>query len=298
MQKDTTNKILTYSIFHNNDRSNVRYHFWSNTPTSVHQHDHYEFFVVTKNKLIHQFNGEIRILEKCTLSLSRPNDVHQLRKYRNEPNEHFNLAVSKTLFENLCSIVNPNLLEWIQQQTNMFSYTLQPAEYDYFLHITRAAQVIPEQTNQDFYPSLMQLLAHAFLTHFNTQQQEESTAKSRSEPPWLTAFLNKLSKPEIFNLPLTDIYRLSGYSQPRLNTLFHQYVDTTLINYLTQQKIQYACNLLKTSNYKIIAISEMTGFNSICRFNFAFKSITGLTPTQYRDKYTHLTPTKPSSPTA
>jgi AraC-like DNA-binding protein len=296
MQKDITNEILTHSLFHNNSRSNIRYHFWSNTPTSVHRHDHYEFFVVTENKLIHQFNGKIRLLEKGTLSLSRPNDVHQLRKYRNEPNEHFNLAVSKTLFENLCSIVNPNLLEWIQQQTNMFSYTLQPAEYDYFLHIIHKAQVIPEQVHQDFHPAFMRLLAHTFLTHFNTQQQE-ATAKSHSELPWLTIFLNKLSTPEIFRLPLTEIYRLSGYSQPRLNTLFHKHVGTTLINYLTQQKIQYACNLLKTTNYKIITISEMTGFNSICRFNFAFKSITGLTPTQYRDKYTHLSPKKPSSPT-
>jgi AraC-like DNA-binding protein len=116
--------------------------------------------------------------------------------------------------------------------------------------------------------------------HLTSKQETES-----SWPQWLLDFLDKLSSPNVFNLPLSHIYSLSSYSQTRLNTLFKQYTGTSLIQYITKQKIHYACNLLNSTNYKISHIYSLAGFSSISGFNHAFKKIMGMTPSEYKNKY-------------
>ena len=283
MQKEHTIDIMHHDTLFTKNGSNIRYHFWKDEPTSLHRHECYEFFVVTENRLVHQFNGKSRVLETGTLGLLRPGDVHQLRSFRNEPCVHFNLSVSSTLFENLCMIINPNLFDLVASQTEMILYTLNTAEYDYFWHIIQLAQVSTEKLGQRDHPAMMRVMAHNFLLYLSLHWQTKSDKNNL--PSWLSEFLTKLSLPEVFCLPMAKIYALSGYSQPRLNTLFRQYMGTTLISYITQQKTNYACTLLRTTNYKVVTICGLAGFNSISRFNYVFKDLTGLTPTQYQEKY-------------
>ena len=276
-------EVMSHPAFFTQTQENVRYHFWDDKPISLHGHKHFEFFVVTENKLIHQFNGQKRILQKGTLGLIRPGDIHKMYAYKDEYCIHFNLSVAPSLFENLCQIVSPDLFNLINTQTEMITYVLSPEEYAYFDYAIKTAQVSKEEISQKNQPAIMRVMVHTFLLYLNSRLSIQSEQKVL--PPWLNEFLEQLSNPEIFSLPLSKIYSLSTYSQPRLNTLFHEYTGTTLIDYITKQKVNYACNLLKTTTYKILTISNMTGFRSLSRFNCVFKNVTGKTPSQYREMY-------------
>lgn len=68
--------------------------------------------------------------------------------------------------------------------------------------------------------------------------------------------------------------------------LFQRTFGTTLINYLTQHRVSHAQRLLATSDESIADIAFNSGFNSISRFNDAFRRACGCSPRDYRRSHT------------
>jgi len=65
-------------------------------------------------------------------------------------------------------------------------------------------------------------------------------------------------------------------------SLFKRTFGTTLIDYLTHHRISHAQRLLATTEKKIVEVAFSSGFNSISRFNEAFRRACGCTPREYR----------------
>lgn len=67
-------------------------------------------------------------------------------------------------------------------------------------------------------------------------------------------------------------------------SLFKQAFGTTLIDYLTHHRISHAQRLLATADAKIVDVALASGFNSISRFNEAFRKGCGCSPREYRQR--------------
>ena len=52
--------------------------------------------------------------------------------------------------------------------------------------------------------------------------------------------------------------------------------------YITQLRIRYACDLLKSGKYKIGDIAEEVGYKNVYYFSKVFKAQTGSTPSEYK----------------
>lgn len=68
-------------------------------------------------------------------------------------------------------------------------------------------------------------------------------------------------------------------------SLFHRTFGTTLINYLTQHRVSHAQRLLATTEESIANVAFDSGFNSISRFNDAFRRACGCSPREYRSSH-------------
>lgn len=66
---------------------------------------------------------------------------------------------------------------------------------------------------------------------------------------------------------------------------FNKYMGTSPINYLIERRIEESKNLLESTNYSILQISEIIGFSSQSYFSQSFKKSMGMTPNQYRKIY-------------
>lgn len=66
---------------------------------------------------------------------------------------------------------------------------------------------------------------------------------------------------------------------------FKQATGITPIKYLQKTKIEAAKNLLETTNKDILDVMVSSGYNDVKNFRNLFKSLTGLTPKGYREKY-------------
>jgi AraC-like DNA-binding protein len=65
-------------------------------------------------------------------------------------------------------------------------------------------------------------------------------------------------------------------------TLFRKTFGTTLNVLITRHRIAHAQRQLVTSDERIVNIAQDSGFDSLSRFNRAFKQLAGMTPREYR----------------
>lgn len=86
-------------------------------------------------------------------------------------------------------------------------------------------------------------------------------------------------------LTVTEIGKEVGLHPNYAMGLFKKAFGTTLIDYLTHHRVSHAQRLLATTDEKIVDAAFSSGFNSISRFNEAFRRACGCTPREYRRQH-------------
>lgn len=81
---------------------------------------------------------------------------------------------------------------------------------------------------------------------------------------------------------VSDIAEYVGLSPHYLGDLFHQHEPCTLRQYIIQERLNAAKNMLKYSDLTISAIADALCFQNQSHFGALFKKETGMSPAQYR----------------
>jgi AraC family transcriptional regulator, melibiose operon regulatory protein len=83
-------------------------------------------------------------------------------------------------------------------------------------------------------------------------------------------------------IQVKDIAQCVGLHPDYAATLFRKTFGTTLNVLITRHRIAHAQRRLVTTEERIVEIAQDSGFDSLSRFNRAFKQLAGMTPRQYR----------------
>ncbi len=83
-------------------------------------------------------------------------------------------------------------------------------------------------------------------------------------------------------LKSTDVAQCVGLSEVYFQKLFKQCTGMKFNKYLNLQRINYAKDLIKSTNYSFGKIATMSGYNSLQIFNRNFALITGQSPKEYQ----------------
>lgn len=86
------------------------------------------------------------------------------------------------------------------------------------------------------------------------------------------------------NLGLGMIATNFNISEGYVSSLFKEQAGINFTEYVETQRIDKACELLKTTNLSINDISEKVGYNSVQSFRRAFKRLHGFSPSELRKK--------------
>jgi two-component system response regulator YesN len=70
-----------------------------------------------------------------------------------------------------------------------------------------------------------------------------------------------------------------------LTRLFKKQTGMTLIGYLQNVRIQYAKDLLMKTDLSVSKIAAQFGYSNFSHFTRAFKEITGVSPTEFKNSY-------------
>jgi AraC-like DNA-binding protein len=83
-------------------------------------------------------------------------------------------------------------------------------------------------------------------------------------------------------ITLPDLAKLTGLSQSYLSRLIKKETGSSLVELIDSYRIEEGKYLLLNTDYSILRIAELTGFNYQYHFSLRFKKYTGMTPTHFR----------------
>jgi AraC-like DNA-binding protein len=83
-------------------------------------------------------------------------------------------------------------------------------------------------------------------------------------------------------LGVSDMARAAHCSTRHLSRLFQEHLRIGVHDWLTRNKILAAASMLRTSAARVHLIAEHIGFDNPFHFMSVFKSVVGMTPTEYR----------------
>jgi len=92
------------------------------------------------------------------------------------------------------------------------------------------------------------------------------------------------------SIRIQDIADALGISVSHLSHTFSQETGTELSAYIREKRLDAAKKLLLHSDFTCTEIAEYFSFSSSAHFSTAFKELTGMTPTEYREKRFHQVP--------
>ncbi len=87
------------------------------------------------------------------------------------------------------------------------------------------------------------------------------------------------------NLKVTDIADYFGYNEKYLTTYFRKWSKVSIKQFIMQTKMDHAKAELSETNHSISQIGYNIGYCDPHNFTNAFKKVTGLTPSDFRDSY-------------
>ena len=82
----------------------------------------------------------------------------------------------------------------------------------------------------------------------------------------------------------TEVAKALGISHYYLSHIFSEELKTSFPNYVAQQRLSFACDMLRNTGKSVTDISYETGFPNMRTFHRSFKKQFGCTPTEWRTK--------------
>ena len=238
-----------------------------------HIHDNYfEIIIVVKGKL-HSVINETAGIGYAALIV--PGDTHFFLPAEDKKARIINLTCQTQTAEKIANdLFGRNITD-----TKSFSITLNEKQMKLIDMFSLSVLSANEDTIDGLTTSFFSHMLGLFFTF------KKNDFSMENFPEWLKDFINKVNSLELQEINMSELYKISGYSQSRFSVLFRKYMGMSLLQYINNLRLEYACSMLSKTNHKIIYISNKVGFPSISRFNTQFKKKYGVTPVEYRKQF-------------
>jgi AraC-like DNA-binding protein len=90
------------------------------------------------------------------------------------------------------------------------------------------------------------------------------------------------------DIDLKQLAEIINMTENSLCRFFKLNTGMTLFEYLNLIKTDFACKLLMNNDLSVLEVCLDSGYNNLSHFNKQFKKNTGLSPSEYRKKFTKL----------
>ncbi|PHN03434.1 AraC family transcriptional regulator [Flavilitoribacter nigricans] len=105
----------------------------------------------------------------------------------------------------------------------------------------------------------------------------------------LSKVINYLNYRYKEKISLEEVAEVASLHPTAFCRFFKEKTSRTLMEFIIEMRIGYACKLLTNSSMSVSQICYECGFNNLANFNRKFKSLTKYTPSQYQQHYLDYT---------
>ncbi len=86
----------------------------------------------------------------------------------------------------------------------------------------------------------------------------------------------------LYSFSVSDLVLLFNYNEKYIGRLFKRVEGCSIKEYTNRRRLELAASLLKERRMSVTDIAASTGFNNVTYFNRLFKSMYGVSPSEYR----------------
>ena len=238
-----------------------------------HDHDLWEFMIVVEGNYTQKVSGKQYTMGERDAILIKATDIHQL--FPGSPNDyHLNIVISCRFMQELCAQYSESFYDELLQVSNK-PFHLHNNEFNFIKRFIAKIDI-------SFNENEILLLKKILLSYILNQVYEHYYLRINDYPPVIQSLIEKISMPQNCDLTIEEITKMSGYSYSYLAKLFKENTGYTLIQFYTNQKMQYAKELLLKSNLTLLDISGRLGYDSLSHFLRIFKQHFGISPHKFR----------------
>lgn len=237
----------------------------------THTHNYWEFIICKQGPFIHTVNGKEQSLEKGDAVLLAPGDSHYLRS--NSSNVvHINIGISEELFKEKCSSFSLSLYN--------FFCSNHPFKIKFSLERLKKIETYLKSILLSSNESEIEIIVSFVL--FNIFEPIYTNIQQAAMPEWFKDLLIQCNSFEHLDWKPHDVCKYVSYSQAHINRVFRKTLNTSLVDYLINIKMDNAVILLTTSDMSLSDITSILGYSSISYFSYKFKEFYGVPPYKYR----------------
>lgn len=136
---------------------------------------------------------------------------------------------------------------------------------------------------------VIQLLFHIWqLIYEHVPLQEKEKYTENQELTAVKSMLEYIQNHYMDKICLQDICDAGGYGKTKAMAIFRKYLNTTPMEHLKLFRIEKSCQLLEQTNMSITEIAMRSGFVDGSYFGKTFRSLTKMSPLDYRKRCKEL----------
>ena len=246
---------------------------------SLHNHDFFEIeLVVSAAGATHVLNGRTYPLTQGSVYFLNPSDIHSIEIAEGGHFDRYNVLFRQDIISEgvLASVINSSCEKVLD--SNEFSAMLK-----LFDALAFYFDLADEKKNEDIGSRIIETMLLALRNppevYPSTAIHAEINSNARSHVQKILLYIHKNFREDI---TLSDIAAYSSFSPHYISQLFHTATSSTLTQYITHLRLEYAKNLLFSTDFSVTEICYKCGFRSFAHFLRSFKKQYGQSPALYR----------------
>lgn len=247
-------------------------------PSSLHYHDYYELVIVEEGDIHYICEGITVLPQHGDIVLIPPRKLHM--SVINAEATHYKRHVFYLYTDALdalgCKELTTFLTADVQHHVLL---SLKPQDQQALLSLlNRLDQAL--KTGEEKDRALSYGLIIEIFYYLSLAQSKEASGKT----PLPQSVLNIKQYIDENFAQITSVSQIAAhffYSREYVSRLFKQHFNTPIADYITKRRIASSQELIADGT-ALIDVCYQVGFGSMTAFIRAFRSITGMTPSQYR----------------
>lgn len=249
-------------------------------------HDFWEFLYVDKGEVEVMADTTLHTLAQGQIIFHEPGEFHSVVcNNRTAPNL---VVLSFVCKSPVMDFFRGRILSVSEKERRLLSTIIQEAEeafdsrledpYLKGMHRRKSQRFGCEQILRG---SIELLLLQFYRQTAKVPIRQTTNIKTTTSYLRMAGIFNYLEDNVTQRISLNEVCRAASMSRASLEKMFREYTGQSVMEYFDRFKAKEAKRLLQDGRYNVSDIADMLGYSSIHYFSRRFKSLEGLSPTEY-----------------
>lgn len=253
----------------------------SNEIQDIETDNYYSIYYITDGKGIITIGNQQFNLGKGQGFLAKPHIDIQMQADSTEPWAYCWIEFYGIQSENIIQTTN------LTESYPVFSYNYFADDFQQFIHFAYHEPKTKTKYSTSTDLKLLGILYFLLSTLIESNPNNRIAKRQIKKEEYVSKVIDYIDSNYGEKITVAKIAEHVGLDRSYLSSLFKNYLNVSIQEYLIQFRVNKACTFLHSSDWPIGHIAKLVGYEDPLLFSKMFKKYKGISPSHYRNKVEH-----------